>query len=142
MKIPPLSRRHRRSVILGIYALVTTAAYCIAFLLRFDFHVPIKYWQTFGATLPILIVARALVLLAMRVDRGSWRYAGMRDLVTLASASTLSSLVFVVALFMTRTLEGLPRSVLLLEWLLFVFLAGAARFAVRCIHEGQFPTRQ
>jgi FlaA1/EpsC-like NDP-sugar epimerase len=32
--------------------------------------------------------------------------------------------------------------VLLLEWLLFIFLAGAARFAVRCVHEGRLPTRQ
>jgi FlaA1/EpsC-like NDP-sugar epimerase len=57
------------------------------------------------------------------------------------SAATLSSLVLVVALFMTHLLEGLPRSVLLLDWLLFIMLAGAGRFAVRCLHEGQFPNR-
>lgn len=141
VKIPQLPRHYRRPVVLGIYALVTAAAYCTAFLLRFDFQVPAKYWQAFGATLPILLLVRSVMLAGMGVDRGSWRYAGMRDVVKLAWAATLSALVFVVALFMTHLLDGLPRSVLLLEWLLFFLLAGGARFAVRCLHEGQFPNR-
>ena len=141
VKIPALPRRYRRPVGLGIYALVTAAAFCVAFLLRFDFHVPAKYWRAFAATLPILLLVRTVMLAGMGIDRGSWRYAGMRDLVKLAWATTLSSLVFVVALFMTHLLDGLPRSVLLLEWIMFFLLAGASRFAVRCLHEGQFPNR-
>lgn len=141
VRIPELPRRYRRAVGLGIYALVTAVAYCAAFLLRFDFNVPAKYWQAFAATLPILLLVRSVMLAGMGVDRGSWRYAGMRDLVKLAWAATLSSLVFVVALFMAHLLEGLPRSVLLLEWVLFFLFAGASRFAIRCLNEGQFPNR-
>jgi FlaA1/EpsC-like NDP-sugar epimerase len=141
--IPELPRRHRRTAVLGIYALITLSAYAAAFLLRFDFAVPWKYWQAGLATLPVLLAIRLSVLAAMGVDRGAWRYAGIRDLMSLAWATTLSSLVFVVALFMTRLLEGLPRSVLLLEWLVFFMMAGGARFAVRCLHEGggQFQRR-
>jgi FlaA1/EpsC-like NDP-sugar epimerase len=33
----------------------------------------------------------------------------------------------------------MARSVLALDWFMFIFLAGGIRFAIRCIREGQFP---
>jgi FlaA1/EpsC-like NDP-sugar epimerase len=33
----------------------------------------------------------------------------------------------------------MARSVLALDWFMFIFLAGGIRFAIRCVREGQFP---
>ncbi len=131
--------RFRRPVIVAVHVVLVVVGYYLAFQLRFDFRLPHEYLPLFWRTLPFLVVLRLLAFAYYGLHRGYWRHVGIEDLLDLGKAVTLSSLSFVVALFATGTLAGMPRSVLALDWVVAIFLSGGVRFAARWLQEGQVP---
>lgn len=115
---------------LGIAAL----AYWLALLFVADFHIGAELTRTFGETIALLLALRAISLAALRVDEGLWRYTGMSDLTRLALATTLSSAVF-AAIALPLWHPRLRPAAIVLDWLLATALMGAARMAVRWVHE-------
>ncbi|MBI3695407.1 MAG: polysaccharide biosynthesis protein [Acidobacteria bacterium] len=116
------------------FAVIVILSLGAAFLLRFDFSIPVAY-------VPVLRTA-ALVALASKIPafhvaglhRGWWRFVGMADLLRVAAASTAGSLFFTAA---TYGLLGrqVPRTIYCLDWLIcFVAVAGT-RFCVRLYRE-------
>jgi FlaA1/EpsC-like NDP-sugar epimerase len=137
-----LASRNRRALVIATHLILAAVAYLTAFLLRFDFHLPASELGRLAQTIPYVVLLRVLALESFGVHRGSWRHVGSRDLVALSVATTVGSLLVVAALFLTGSLEGMARSVLALDWFMFIFLAGGIRFAIRCVREGQFPLLQ
>jgi FlaA1/EpsC-like NDP-sugar epimerase len=133
--------KYRRSIIVAGNIAIIPAAYLGAFLLRFDFRIPGQYWNVFLSTVPFVLMARLVVFHYFGLYRGYWRHVSMRDLVDLVAAATVSSGVFLGALFLLKALPELPRSILLLDWLMIVFLSGGLRFAARWIREGRLSLR-
>ena len=131
----------RRPIALGIHTALAVCAFTLAFELRYDFSVPHGAVRLLAASLPYLLLLRAICLGQLGVYRGSWRHVGLSDLASLTIATTASTLLFVVVLFALGELRGMPRSVLLLDWLLFIFLAGGARFGARYLRETSFRQR-
>lgn len=76
-----------------------------------------------------------MVFMYMRLYRGSWRYAGVRDLTTIVKAVTLSILIFALLMFVFNRLSGLPRSVLFINWMLLLMLLGGPRFIYRALKD-------
>ena len=76
-----------------------------------------------------------IVFMYMRLYRGSWRYAGVRDLMTIVKAVTLSILIFALLMFIFNRLSGLPRSVLFINWMLLLMLLGGPRFIYRALKD-------
>lgn len=135
-----LRRRYgfRRPAAIVLHAAIIVAAYAIAYGLRFDFHVPPTEARLALQTLPWLLGIRLILLGQLSVYRGSWRHVGSSDLAALALATTASTVLFVGALFAVGRLAGMPRSVLVMDWLLFIFLAGGMRFTARWARETPF----
>lgn len=75
------------------------------------------------------------VFMSMRLYRGSWRYASMRDLTAIIKAVSLSILIFAVLMFIFNRLTGIPRSVLFINWMLLIMLLGGPRFLYRAFHD-------
>ncbi|NBX03110.1 MAG: polysaccharide biosynthesis protein [Alphaproteobacteria bacterium] len=71
----------------------------------------------------------------MRLYRGLWRYASMRDVEAITKAVSLSILIFAALMFLFNRLDGLPRSVLFINWMLLLIMLGAPRFAYRAIRD-------
>jgi len=130
---------YRRVLIVGAHVLLVPLAYLAAYAIRFDFRVPPAELRTFLATLPYLVAIRLAVFARYGLFRGYWRHVGLRDLVDLGVATTLSTALFVAFLFVFGWPAALPRSVFVLDWLSVVFLSGGLRFAARAFHEGQLP---
>jgi len=137
--VPARLLSYRRVLIVGVHLLLIPLAYLGAFGARFDFTIPPAELRTFARTLPYLLVIRLLVFAWYGLFRGYWRHVGLRDLVDLGVATTLSTALFVGALFATGWPPALPRSVFLLDALGIVFLSGGLRFAARAFREGQLP---
>ena len=76
-----------------------------------------------------------LVFIYMRLYRGLWRYASMRDLIAIVKAVSLSILIFAALIFIFNRLEGLPRSVLFINWMLLMMFLGGSRFAYRAFKD-------
>jgi O-antigen biosynthesis protein WbqV len=63
--------------------------------------------------------------------RGIWRYASLPDLIALLRAVTIIILVFFPLMFVATRLEGVPRSIVGINWLVLAALLGGPRFAYR-----------
>jgi len=71
------------------------------------------------------------VFIRMRQYRGLWRFASMPDFLAIAKASVLSVLIFYTLMFGLTRLEGMPRSVPVMHWLLLMVLVAGPRFFYR-----------
>ena len=130
---------YRRVFIVGAHILLVPLAYFAAYAIRFDFVIPAAELRVFLATLPYLLAIRLAVFARYGLFRGYWRHVGLRDLVDLGVATTLSTALFVAFLFVFGWPAALPRSVFILDWLTVVFLSGGLRFVARAFREGQLP---
>ena len=73
----------------------------------------------------------AVVFLATGLYRGIWRYASLPDLFNIVRAVTLTVLIFLPVMFVFTRLDGLPRSTLLIDWLVLIALLGGPRLGYR-----------
>jgi FlaA1/EpsC-like NDP-sugar epimerase len=139
---PEMVVRFRRPIVLGLHLLLIPAGFWLAFFVRFDFSIPPEHRAALLATLPILLVARLGSFAVFGLFHGWWRHAGMRDLMDLARAVTISSAVLMGALFFLQNLQGLPRSILVLDWAIAILLFGGLRFGVRAFREDHLLPRK
>ncbi|HEV2335734.1 MAG TPA: nucleoside-diphosphate sugar epimerase/dehydratase [Stellaceae bacterium] len=93
-------------------------------LLANEPRLTILYGVSFTAT-------AAVVFLLTGLYRGIWRYASLPDLFNIARAATLTELVFLPIMFLFTRLDTLPRSLLLIDWLVLIALLGGPRLGYR-----------
>lgn len=126
--------RHR-IWLLGIsHAVIFTAAYWVAFGLRFDFAIPWEFQRKLVATLPLLLTTKLVVFYALGHFHGWWRYVTFSDLVALLKATVISLLMMV--LFNHYLLEGMiPRVVVFLDAVITLLLLGSLRASWRLYRE-------
>lgn len=79
----------------------------------------------------VFTLVSVVVFTYMRLYRGLWRYASMQDMVSIVKAVTLCVLFFAVLMFTFTRLEGMPRSVVFINWMLLSFMLGGPRFLYR-----------
>lgn len=70
--------------------------------------------------------------------RGIWRYASTQDVIAIVRAVTLALLIFLPITFLATRLDAMPRSVLLIDWLLLIFLLAGPRLAYRVFRDRGF----
>jgi UDP-GlcNAc:undecaprenyl-phosphate/decaprenyl-phosphate GlcNAc-1-phosphate transferase len=91
--------------------------------------------ELLSATLAFVVIAKLSLLLAFGAYRGMWRYVGLADLMILARVSVLSSVILFIALpFLARSVI-IPRSVLVIDFLLFTFLSIGSRVSFAALNE-------
>ena len=117
--------RHRRLVATMVYSAVTILAYAGAFVLRHDFTWPRQFTSLFLVTLPILIAVRVGCSYAFRLGVSRWRFVSARDAIRLALAITCGSALFLLVTWEIPFIPPVPRSVVLLEWLLSGYITGS-----------------
>jgi FlaA1/EpsC-like NDP-sugar epimerase len=135
--LPKSLNRVRRPLVIAFHIALIPISYLAAFALRFDFLVPEPYLWSFLVTLLLLVPVRIAALAYFGLFHTLWRHSGMRDLMDLLKAISVSSAVFALALFFTGTFAGVPRSILVLDWVLALAVFGGGRFAVRALREGR-----
>lgn len=106
--------------------------------LRLGFDVDPFHGQVLWPGTFLFAGTAAVVFLAMRLYRGIWRYASMNDLVALSKAVTVLIALFALEMFLIFRLEGMPRSVLLINWFVLLAMLGGPRFLYRLIRDRRF----
>ncbi|MEC9293742.1 MAG: nucleoside-diphosphate sugar epimerase/dehydratase [Chloroflexota bacterium] len=129
--ITSLSRSRRLLVGLGLQALIPVIALYIALFLRLDLDHDRINMTAFWIWAPSLCLIRLLSLLYFGAHAGLWRYVSVPDLLGIAKAATASTLVFTLLLWLISDFEGVPKSIPIIEWGVYIFLAGGVRVAVR-----------
>lgn len=76
-----------------------------------------------------------MALWRKRLYRRVWRYLSAQDLLVIAQTLSIALLVFYLILFQLTRLETMPRSVLLIHWLVLLAMICAPRFLVRVLRD-------
>ena len=112
------------------------AAWCLAYLFRFNFDTPHEHLATLKATLPWVILIHAIAFRLFGLYRGVWRYASLPDLRRILLAILVGASAVPLGLFLLQALAGVPRSVLLLSPIMLLLIMSGSRLTYRLWKEG------
>jgi FlaA1/EpsC-like NDP-sugar epimerase len=118
----------------AVFLLALWAAFC----LRFDFAVPPLWRGVFWNTVACIVVLKVCIFYAAGHFHGWWRYVTFADLASLLRASVLSLLGIVA---MNHYLLGsrIPRTVIVIDFVITVFAIGGLRASWRLLREQFWP---
>lgn len=130
-----LLSKHRRWVALATYTMVAVAAYITAYLLRFELSVPAEHVDTLARTVTIAAMLRIVGFYVVGLSMERWRHVGPRDMIRLVMGTTIGSGLLFVVLGVFAPLPRVPRSVLLVDWMLVVLLVSGIWLTYRTVFE-------
>jgi FlaA1/EpsC-like NDP-sugar epimerase len=107
----------------------------LAFLLRFDWHLPSLAAAAFWQALPWLVAVRACAFIGFRLHEGVWRYAGIYDLRAIVAGVFASSLGFFLISLTPFGPPVYPLSIFIVDAVLLTWLLGAIRLSRRVANE-------
>jgi FlaA1/EpsC-like NDP-sugar epimerase len=113
-------------------------AWVLAFLLRFNFEIPLAFERVMWTRLPWVVLIFSASFLAFGLYRGLWRFASLPDLRRILLAVGLGTLAVPAGLAFARSGVPVPRTVYILTPLLLVAFMAGSRFAYRAWKEGHF----
>ncbi|MDI6616268.1 MAG: nucleoside-diphosphate sugar epimerase/dehydratase, partial [Syntrophaceae bacterium] len=119
-------------------AVLVTAAYMTAHVLRFEGHISPSGWMTIHKGLVYLVPFKLVCFYFFGLYRGMWRYTSIADLKNIFLAVSVSSGVIVLFILYQYRFHGYSRSVYLIDWGLTFLLAGGIRVFIRIMLGGYF----
>jgi FlaA1/EpsC-like NDP-sugar epimerase len=128
-----LIQRCRRPIAVAVEIGLILAANTVAFWLRFDGATPAAYRSLWLATLPWLVVIRGALFVPFGLYERSWRYTGISDLRRIVLGVLSSSAAF--GLFETLSRIHYPRSIIVIDSLVLIFLMGGIRLSRRAYRD-------
>ena len=112
--------------------LMVPIAWFGAYWLRFNLDaIPEGYLNQALMLLPVIVVSQGGMFWYFGLYRGIWRFASIPDLVRILKAVTAGVVIAAAASFILTRLQGVPRSVFILDGILLVLLLGGPRFIYR-----------
>jgi len=122
--------KHGRLMVMFLDAAAVSLAYFLAFVLRFDFHIPPGQLDIFFITCPVVLALRITAFYYFGLYNGIWRYASVADL-TAIFKGILASQIFIMAAVLFIQHGNFPRAVLLMSPFIAFIFVGGIRFAIR-----------
>lgn len=123
----------------GITLLHDVAMAAVSFPLSLYLRLGENFWliaeRFFWLGFALFTGLAAVVFALVGPYRNVWRYASMMDLTAILRAVSLTILLFLPLLFFATRLNGFPRSALVINWFVLLFLLGAPRFAYRLLKD-------
>ncbi len=139
----PVNRR--RVLEFAADAALAALAFALAFVLRFfddlPDGIPERYVTMLAGSVAFVAIGKSLVIELFGLHQQWWRYFRLPDLWPLIRALAVASALMVIVFTLVQPYDyGLPRSVVVFDFLLSVVLLGGARLARRTLAER--PQRQ
>jgi len=119
-----LSRFHKQLILFCVDSVIIVSTILVSFFLRLgDFYLPEGefFWLILGA--PIIAIP---IFVRFGLYRAIVRYIGFRVIWAIIQAVTLYALLWGLAVFMI-SVDGMPRSVIVINWLLVISAIGGSR---------------
>lgn len=108
-------------------------AICASFYLRFSLHEAQSYLTDAGLIIPGIVIMRLIIYAFFKLYTSIWRYSSIHTLASIVKATTLGSIAIITLNYILGH-HVLPRSIVVMDWLLVVFLSGGIRLATRHIY--------
>ncbi|MDD4873766.1 MAG: hypothetical protein PHE15_02170, partial [Dehalococcoidales bacterium] len=125
----------RRILIILTHLFIIVFSFWLAFLLRFDFNIPLKYWITFYHRLPILLCSKVIAFVIFGTFSGLWQYVSIDDVWKIAKASLTATIIFILSEISLFGLQDFPRTIFAIDWIICTGLVIGIRFTSRYIRE-------
>lgn len=138
------STAFRRCLAFVFHLAGIAGCYLLAHLIRFDFDVPEKHWDSYYRTFWVVVASYLSCILLFGLYRGLWRFFTLRDCVITGIAFAVGT-VFATGLIFVRnglTFEDFPRSVLIVTYMLLLFWEIGGRGLVRVMRESRRQRRR
>ncbi len=124
-------------------AVLVCVAYLGAFVLHYGFPNPAapgpdpykEIPAMLSASLALVLLIKMSLLLVFQAYRGMWRYLGLSDLMTLAKVTLLASAILIIGLPVVVRGAIIPRSVLVIDFLLFTFMLLGSRVLFAALND-------
>jgi FlaA1/EpsC-like NDP-sugar epimerase/lipopolysaccharide/colanic/teichoic acid biosynthesis glycosyltransferase len=130
--------KQRRLLIFLVHVSIAVFCYYIAFVIRFDAHVPHDVMLRFMKTLPLAILFKVVFLSLFGMSQGYWRYVGFKDVISgiYVVIFSMISMAIVDLLFLD---PSYPSGVIAIDGILFFILFTSFRFSTRFMREAFYP---
>lgn len=125
----------RRSYIAAFHDVVMAA---LSILFSLYLRLGDQFFNSFDVAIPACLLFMAVcacVFSFMQLYRGIWRYASLKDLVQITKAVSISIFVFLALMFIVNRLDGIPRSLLVINWFVLLAFLGGPRFLYRVVKD-------
>jgi UDP-GlcNAc:undecaprenyl-phosphate GlcNAc-1-phosphate transferase len=107
-----------------------------AYVIRFDGALERHFVEQFATLLPWIVCIKLVTLFALGVYRSVWRYMGTSDMLRVALASSVGSVLAWAAIQLAfRGEGGAPRAVLFVDWMVVTALLIGARMSFILIRD-------
>lgn len=118
------------SLIIADLLIVLTVPY-LALLIRLEGIIDSAYFASVTQYLPLMVTIRLGSFYIFGLYNRLWRYAGIKELLAIVGAVTLSSALIVTYMIITGV--NLPRSVYIISWFLHLAFISSSRLLIRII---------
>lgn len=127
-----------------MHAILFTVAFFAAFGIYFNFK-RFDQWLTpfFLPLMPIAVAIKMAVFWRMKLFKGTWRYVGMRDVMSIGMATNISAFFFILSFYgfvnlypeFLNARPAFPTSVFVIDWGCTIAFVVGARSLVRFYYE-------
>ena len=120
--------------------LLTVLSALLGFAIRLDVPLFWSYLPVCARFVALAVLLKLPMYLLWGMYRRYWRYASVSEMILILGATTASSAVLSVAVYLGLFLPqggfvGFPRSALVIDWLFSLLFIGGLRFSVRYLGE-------
>ncbi len=137
-----LARNPKFWVILGVDAILISAAHFLAYAIRFESLFNEQILGQISSTMPLLLCIKLPSFYMFGLYRGMWRYTSLGDIVSILLATLFSSTLVVVLLLFHSHFIGFSRSVFLLDGLFTFGFIACHRISIRYFYQQQIGNGQ
>ena len=118
-------------------AILLAAAYYLAFRLRFldaPGGIPSRYDHMLANSIGFVVVGQLIVYYAFGLYETWWRYFRLPDMIAVLRACAVATAILAITFLLLKPFDDqIPRSVVVSNFLLTLFLIGGARLLVRMV---------
>jgi FlaA1/EpsC-like NDP-sugar epimerase len=141
-----LKQNTPRWIIFMIDIVICVFSVVLAYLLRFNFHIPANELEVLPRIIVTILLVRILSFIIAKTYAGIVRYTSTRDSVRIFLVVTAGSIIFIllnlVTFFFLGGYNHIPYSIIIIDYLVTVFVMNAFRIIVKIAYmEMQNPTR-
>lgn len=125
--------KRQRSLIIDLFTIVSASVAALA--LRENFSIAEGRWLGFLPYLLFTLAVAGPILVVLQLDRSVWRFSGLADYVRAAAASVLIVIAAVAVGFIVNRLEGIARSLPIMQAIVMAVGLVGIRVLARVHHD-------
>ncbi len=134
-------QKFKRLIVFSCDVFLVCASLILAFLLRFDFHIPVEEMKLLRECLLVVLILQPLTFAAFGFYRSLWRYASLQDAFAILKGVTVASFLAVFAVLYMRQFAPIPRSIFIIDWFLLFTMVSSSRLVWRIFRENLMKRR-